>query len=65
MKGFLPAVVFSRAGQYSILFAVGTGGDALRQWSVTVSSVPTTIEAARAIFATGSARQFRLVFPRG
>ena len=58
--------VFSRAGQYSILFAAGTGGDALRQWSVTVSSVPpvstiTTLAQLR----SWPVRRFRLVFPRG
>jgi hypothetical protein len=58
--------VFSGAGQYSILFAAGTGGDALRHWSVTVSSVPpvsaiTTLAQLR----SWPKHQFRLVFPRG
>jgi hypothetical protein len=58
--------VFSRPGQYSILFTAGTGGDALRHWSVTVSSVPTvstitTLAQLRSL----PRRQFRLVFPRG
>jgi hypothetical protein len=56
--------VFSGAGEYSIQFAVGTGGDAIRQWSVTVASVPTSLEAMRAVLSRGRPRQFRLVLPR-
>jgi hypothetical protein len=57
--------VFSGPGQYSVRFAVGTGGDALRQWSVTVSGVPSastirTLEQLRSF----PVRRFRLVFPR-
>jgi len=58
--------VFSGAGQYSILFAAGTGGDAVRQWSVTVSSVPppATIRTLEQLRNPPAPRRFRLVFPR-
>ena len=57
--------VFSDAGEYSVQFAVGTGGDALRQWSVTVSHVPAP-SAIRTLadLQRQPPRQFRLVFPR-
>ena len=45
---------FSGAGQYVVTLTAGTGGVAIRRWSVTVSQVT--------LPATGS---FRLVFPRG
>jgi hypothetical protein len=58
--------VFSGPGQYSVRFAVGTGGDALRQWSVTVSSMPSaaTIRTLEQLRNPPAPRRFRLVFPR-
>ena len=57
--------VFSGPGQYVVRFAVGTGGDALRQWSVTVSSVPSasTIKSLAQLRSL-PVHRFRLVFPR-
>ena len=57
--------VFSGPGKYSVRFSVGTGGDALRQWSVSVSNVPSpstirTLDQLRRV----PVRQFRLVLSR-
>ena len=58
--------VFSGAGPYSILFTAGTGGDALRQWSVTVSSLTPSaaIRTVEQLRNPPAPRRFRLVFPR-